>query len=134
MIERILTTFVLKIAALALEMHLYTYSSRYNRKSRWERRTNDNMEEKLQCLKKKKMKNYTRASRGAGGGVRLPLLFFDLFVFSLQRERSSLYARENAGTLDTCFTANYPSSLYFCPLYTLIYVRYQELNATVSES
>lgn len=112
-----------------------------------EERAITNMEEKLQFFrklaslkkKKKKRKTCARASRGAVVVVvRLPLFFKSFFSpFSPcngKRDfRRFTLGRINAGTLDT-FYANYPSSLYFCPLYILIYVRYigNTPNAIVS--
>lgn len=53
--------------------------------------------------------------------IRLPLHFFYLFVFSLQRESSSLYA----GTLNTFYRQLSFFPLYFCLLYILICTMYR---------
>jgi len=137
--------FVLRIAALALEMHLYTYPSRYNRKSRWERRTNDNEHGrevaifwKLASLKKKtKTKMKTMHERAGERWWWFVCLFFFFLSFCFLLATGTIFALRSG----ECRHARHVfyRQLPFFPLFlSVVYFNictiYQELNATVSES
>lgn len=121
-------------------MHLYTYLSRYSRNNNLldvvgnEERAITNMEEELQfsgnlrrLIKRNKKERKSMHERiGERWWWWFVCLFFflNLFIFSLQRERSSsLYARGECRYARHVLSPTYPSSLYFCPLYILICVR-----------